>query len=176
MKRTSFILVAILLLLSGCTKVESTRTSGVDTIDNTTYKLTTYFVYGFSFSKAKLLSTESLPAPDITVYVSNDNQQYRLTLQANNLKPSFYKVGDFADEAAAKSAFNDLKTVSVSQWVEMADPLNINQVWLYRSGTENYAKIRIVSTVNETRSGIPYGECTFQWLYQPDGSLTFPGK
>jgi hypothetical protein len=133
-------------------------------------------VYGFSFSKAQLVSTNTNPGPDVTVYVNIDNQPPKLTLQANNMKPSFYKVGDFADEDAAKSTFNNLKTVSVSQWEDMADPLNVNQVWIYRSGNENYAKIRIISTVNETRQLVNYGECTFQWVYQPDGSLTFPGK
>ena len=58
----------------------------------------------------------------------------------------------------------------------MADPINANQVWVYRTGTETYAKIRIISTVNEIRDDMPYGECTFEWVYQPDGSLTFPGK
>jgi len=173
MKRTAIILV-LLGILSGCTKKEPVRTSGTDTIDNTTFQSTTYFVYGFSFSTAKLVSTESDPGPDITVYVNKDSDPYRLTLQADNLKPSFYKVGDFADEAAAKAAFENLKTGTVSQWEDMADPLNPYQVWIYRSGRDKYTKIRIISTVNEIRQTIPYGECTFQWVHQPDGSLTFP--
>ena len=176
MKRLLFIITISLSVLPGCTKVEKTRTKGIDTIDNITYKTLTYFVYGFSFSTAKLVSTNTNPGPDITVYVNSDNLPNRLMLQANNLKPSFYKAGDFADEEAAKSAFDNLKTASVEQWTDMADPLNVNQVWIYRSGTDNYAKIRIISTVNETRQGMAYGECSFEWVYQPDGSTTFPGK
>ena len=99
-----------------------------------------------------------------------------LTFQHFNLKPSYYKVGDFPDEASARSAFDNLNTFDVSQWLDMADPVLPNQVWIYRSGTEHYAKIRIISTINETRQTVAYGECTFQWVYQPDGSLTFPGK
>lgn len=175
MKRTFHILLAIFIALSACTKVEKTRTSGTETIDNTVH-LPTYFVYGFSFSKAKLISNLANPGADISVNVNKDNLPYRLILQANNYKPSFYKVGDYADEAAAKAAFDNLKTVSVSQWTDMADPINANQVWIYRSGSDTYTKIRIVSTVNEKRGLIDYGECTFQWVYQPDGSLTFPGK
>jgi hypothetical protein len=90
--------------------------------------------------------------------------------------PSFYKVGDFADVTTAQSVFDNLKTVSVSQWQDMADPILPNQVWIYRSGTAHYTKIRIVSTINETRQTVAYGECTFQWVYQPDGTSTFPGK
>jgi hypothetical protein len=176
MKKQIFILLAILSVLTGCTKKAATRTSGIDTIDNITYFSTTYYNYGFTFSKAKLVSTTTNPGPDITIYVNIDNVTPRLTLQSNNLKPSFYKVGDFADAATAQSAFDNLKTVAVPQWQEMADPLNDNQVWIYRSGTDNYTKIRIASTINEPRQLIAYGECSFQWVYQPDGSLTFPGK
>jgi hypothetical protein len=176
MKRIVLISLLIVLVLPGCTKKEPTRTSGIDTIDNINYFSTTYYQYGFSFSSAKLLSTNLNPGPDITIYLNLDNVTPRLTLQHNNLKPSFYKEGDFPDEATAKSAFDNLKTVSVTQWLDMADPISANQVWIFRSGTGNYTKFRIVSTVNETRQGIPYGECTFQWIYQPDGTLTFPGK
>ncbi len=163
-------------MLAGCTKKEATRTSGIDTIDNITYFSNTYYNYGFSFAGANLVPTTQNPGPDITIYVNVDNQVARLTLQADNLKPSFYKVGDFTDESAAQSAFDSLKTVSVTQWQDMADSINDNQVWIYRSGSDDYAKIRIISTVNETRQSVPYGECTFQWVYQPNGSSTFPGK
>jgi hypothetical protein len=176
MKKMVLIVLASLLIFTDCTKKEPTRTSGIDTIDNITYFSTTYYNYGFSFSGAKLVATSTSPGPDITIYVNIDNITPRLTLQSNNLKPSFFKVGDFADETTAKSAFDNLKIVSVEQWQDMADPLNANQVWIYKSGNDTYTKIRIVSTVNETRQGVAYGECTFQWVYQPDDSLTFPGK
>ena len=173
MKRTIFIL-PVFLLLFACTKDEPARTSGTDTIDNIIYYSTQYFSYGFSFSEGKQVSQILIPTSDITLVVNKDNATPRLTFQSNNFKPSFFKVGDYPDEASAKAAFDNLKTVSVTVWTDMADPVNTNQVWIYRSGTDTYTKIRIVSTVNEKREGIDYGECTFQWVYQPDGSLTFP--
>jgi hypothetical protein len=176
MKRVVLILLSLIIISVGCTKKEPTRTSGIDTIDNITYFNTTYFNYGFSFSGAKLVSTNLNPGPDITIFVNPGNSTPTLTLQTNNLKPSFFKVGDFPDEATAKTAFDNLKTVSVTQWVDMADPIVANQVWIYRSGTDIYTKFRIVSTVNETRQSIPYGECTFQWVTQANGSSTFPAK
>ena len=176
MKRIVFILLAIFSILTGCTKKEPARTSGTDTIDNITYFSTTYYAYGFLFSGGKLVSTNLNPGPDITILVNVDNLTPKLILQTNNLKASFYKVGDFPDESKAISAFDNLKTVSVTQWKDIADPINANQVWIYRSGTDKYTKFRIVSTVNEIRQTISYGECKFQWVFQPDGSLTFPGK
>lgn len=176
MKRQAFILLAVISIFSGCTKKESTRTSGIDTIDNTTLYSTTYYQYGFYFPGAKLLATTSNPGPDITLFVNDETGTPRLTLQSDNLNPSFFKVGDYADAATAQTAFDNLKTVSVTTWADMADPINANQVWIYKSGTENYTKFRIVSIVNETRQSVAYGECTFQWVYQPNGSSTFPGK
>jgi hypothetical protein len=176
MKRILYIPLAMFFAISACTKTEPTRTSGIDKIDNTTYQSSTYYVYGFSFSQAKLVSTIETPWPDITVDVIKDNLPYRLSFQTRNQNPSFYKVGDFPDEAAAIAAFDNLKTVSVTQWSDMADPIKDNQVWIYRSQNEQYTKIRIVSTVNEMRGLIAYGECTFEWVYQPDGSTTFPAK
>ncbi|HUX96861.1 MAG TPA: hypothetical protein VMV47_14095 [Bacteroidales bacterium] len=173
MKRLSLILL-VFIALASCEKEVRVRTTGTDTIDNTTYTGSTYFVYGFSFSTGKLVSTENNPGPDITIYVNKVNTPYTLTLQANNLEPSFYKVGDYADEEAAKTAFDNLKSVSSAQWTDMADPIAPNQVWIYRSGDEKYTKLRIISTINEIRQLIAYGECAFQWVHQPDGSLTFP--
>jgi hypothetical protein len=176
MIRRIFTILLFFSVLCGCTRKEPTPTSGIQTIDNITHKTSTYFNYGFSFFKAELVSNLNKQECDIVLYVNNDNPVNRLTFQANNLKPSFYKVGVFADEDAAKLVFNNLKTFSAGVWEDMADPIEPNQVWLYRSGTECYTKIRIISIVNETRLGAVYGECTFQWVYQPDGSSTFPGK
>jgi hypothetical protein len=177
MKKMVFLFLTIFSILIGCTKKEPTRTSGIDTIDNTTHFSTTYFQYGFSFSGANLVATYPGPGPDITLVVNfNDMGTPRLTLQSENMLPSFFKAGEFADETAAKSAFENLKTVSVAQWLDIADPVLPNQVWIYKSGTEHYAKIRIISTINETRQTVPYGEISFQWVYQTDGSSTFPVK
>jgi hypothetical protein len=177
MKRSIFIiLLAIAIASAGCTKTENTPTSGMATIDNTVYISTTYYSIGFSFSEAKLISNLENPGPDITVYVNKDIVPYRLIFQADNLLPSFYKFGEFADEATAITAFKNLTTFTVSEWSDMADPIAPNQVWIYRSGKDCYSKIRIISTVNEMRQNIAYGECKFQWVHQPDGSTTFPAE
>jgi len=172
----------IIILLSSaflfsCKKDNSPAGSGSVTIDNKTYQSTTYYLYGFSFSQAKKISTLEDPGPDITVYVNADNPPDTwLYFQANNLNPSFAEIGDYPDAEAASAAFDNLKTVGNYSWSDLAQPIVPNQVWVYRSGVQTYAKIRIISTVNETRDNLPYGECTFEWVYQPDGSTTFPSK
>jgi hypothetical protein len=178
MKRLSYIIVFLLLVLHGCKKDE-TPVSGINTIDNTLNGSGPYYAYGFSFSSAELISTLNNPGPDIVLYMNVDNpSQPRLTFQSNTLLPSFSKVGDYPDEASAITAFNNLTTVNATTWTDMADPVNPNQVWIFRSDSETYTKIRVKSTINEVRPSqtYRYGECTFEWVHQPDGSTTFPLK
>jgi hypothetical protein len=166
--------VLLLFLLVSCKKNDIPETSGIATIDNTRSLGQTYYVYGFLFSEAKKVSTLQNPPPDITI----DSDGTSLLLQADNLNNSFYKAGEYSDAPSAENAFDNLKsaTIQQSQWEGLASPLKVNQVWIYRSGTSHYAKFRIISLIAEIRSGKPYAECTFEWEYQPDGTLTFPGK
>jgi len=168
------ILISILFLLVSCKKNDIPETSGIATIDNTRTLGQTYYVYGFLFSEAKKVSTLENPPPDITI----DSDGTNLLLQADNLNYSFYKAGEYNDAASAEVAFDNLKsaTIQQSEWEGLASPLKVNQVWIYRSGTNHYAKFRIISVIAEIRSGNPYAECTFEWEYQPDGTLTFSGK
>lgn len=163
--------------LTSCRKNDIPPNSGIVTINNNREyddKRQTWYVFGFLFSKANLVSNLESPSPDITI--DNDGTLSNLILQANSYQDSFYKIGEYADAALAEKAFKNLTSPSVPQWVVWADSIKSNQVWVYRTGSENYAKIRIISTKNEIRNNLPYGESTFEWLYQPDGSLTFPGK
>jgi len=173
--KTNVILITVLaVLVSSCTKVEKTPTSGITTIENTIYRPTNPYVFGFSFSTAELVANNATPGPDILLFVNTDITPSRLTLQADNLKPSFCKIGDYTSEAEAIAAFDNLHEAVITRWEDMADPISPNQIWIYRTGSDTYAKIRIISTVNEIRQTVPYGECKFQWVYQPDGSTVFP--
>jgi len=166
-----------MVFLLSCKKDDFPTASGTIKINNHgdyNKEIQTYFVYGFLFSKAKLVSTLDTPPPDITI--DNDGTLSNLILQANNYKNSFYKVGEFTDAISAEQAFKNLTSLTVPQWVVWADSIEPNQIWLYRSGTDHYTKIRIVNTVSKDSIPKGYAECTFQWVYQPDGSLTFPGK
>jgi len=167
-------IILLLLFLVSCNKDGTPDTSGTVTIDNTRTLSTTYYVYGFLFSEAKKVTTLENPPPDITVDTDGNNELF----QANNLKNSFYLAGEYNDASAAKTAFDNLVSATVQEidWEGLAFPVLENQVWIYRSGTEHYAKLRIISVVLDVRSGQDYAECTFEWVYQPDGTLTFPGK
>jgi hypothetical protein len=175
MRRIIFYILPLLLILGvSCSKSETPDTSGIVTINNTRTLGQTYYVYGFLFSEASIVSTLDNPPPDITV----DSDGTNLLLMADNLKDSFFKWGEYNDETTASDAFDNLTsaTIQSSDWEGLAYPIKENQVWIYRSGTEHYAKIRIISLISEVRNEKDYAECTFEWEYQPDGSLTFPVK
>ena len=153
--------------------------SGTITINNEAAD-ENYNVYGFyvpTGEKLKNLSTkENLITiqPDFAV----DYTVRKLFFSDNNLNNSFSRFGQYSDASVATNAFNNLTSFSVSQWLELGDSIKANQIWLYKTGEEKYAKIRIIGTFTEKRSGMPfpYAECTFEWVYQPDGTQTFPGK
>ena len=175
MRKTISIAFILFLLLPSCDKKDDPDVSGTVTINNELTldpKLQTYIGYGFLFSKAKLVSNIDTPPPDIILYRDGTI----ISLEANNLKSSFFKYGEYADLSSAKNAFDNLTSANITQWNDSATPVKSNQVWVYRSGTEHYAKIRIISTLLGTRGTFEFAECTFEWIYQPDGSLTFPGK
>jgi hypothetical protein len=177
MKRNLLILSLVLLFLPSCRKTVDNQNSGTATINNESHldqTLQTYIYYGFLFSAGKLVSIVDIPPPDI--FLINDGTQTNLMLQANNLKNSFHVVGQYSDASSARQVFDTLTSPVVLQWDAMADYLKPNEVLLYRSGSEHYAKMRIISTNSDFSNSKKYSECTFDWVFQPDGSLTFPGK
>jgi hypothetical protein len=174
MRKTALILIIILSLLPSCRKDDVAKTSGTATINNKLVfdnTLQTYIGYGFLFSKAKLVSNQNYPKPDITIF--SDGSSLSFQTEINN---SFCKIGDFADAATASAVFDNLTSPTVSTWAGMATLVNSNQIWIYKSGDDHYAKIRVISIISEVRDTRDYAECIFEWVYQPDGTLTFPGK
>lgn len=174
------VLILKLLLAGSCKKDETPDTRGTVTIDNTTtLGSTTYYVYGFLFSEAKKVTTRETPRPDVTV----DSDGTNILFMTENERNSFYLAGEYNDAASAQTAFGNLTSPSISedQWDGLALPVRANQVWVYRagsrtSGNDHYAKMRIISTRTEPGDQKPFAECTFEWQYQSDGTLTFPGK
>ncbi len=175
MKIKASILLLLICIIPSCKKDKVIPTAGTITLSS---KLTfdqnrqTPVGYGFTFSKAELVSNLANPGPDVFVYLNGSV----LTFQTGNRFDSFYKFGEYNDETTASSEFSKLTAPSVPQWTGMASPLQANQIWLYKSGNEYYSKIRIISISFGVADGIDYGECTLEWRYQPDGSLTFPAR
>ena len=173
-----YIWIFSFLVLSSCKKDETPATSGTATIDNTTTLGQTYYVYGFLFSEAKKVATLNDPVDVLTISpeVNINNDIVRITFNVNTFKECFFLFGEYSDASSSLVAFNNLTSFSNPQWIDPPVEVKLNQIWLFRTSQNKYAKIRVVGIVKEKRNNIPYAECTFEWEYQPDGTLTFPGK
>jgi hypothetical protein len=179
MKRVSIIILFFLITIPGCRKNDNPKLSGTDTIDNKLYGTGQYYAIGFSFSSDKKISTLNQPHDVITINASSsldDSKVESIYFDAQNLDNSFCLFGRYTDAPAAKAVFDNLTSIGNVIWKASGDSVKANQVWIFKTDASNYAKFRIISTVEEIRQKIPYAECTFEWVYQPDGSSTFPGK
>ena len=178
MKRLLIFLLPLLLFTTGCddtTKPGDVKTSGTVTIDNNLYGTNVYYALGFSFAKAEKISSLSNPKPDVILELE-EGPPYVFMLSTSAGINGFHLAGEFASESLAIQFFDNLHAIEVSDWDIWANPVKPNQVWVYRSADEHYAKIRIISTSSQDLDPRDYGECTFEWVYQPDGTLTFPAE
>jgi hypothetical protein len=146
-------------------------TSGTATINNILSfdeATQSYNLFGFSFVEAKLVSIL-----ESTDYMTVGCADSIVNLQTDSYTNSFYLFGDFDDAVTAETVFNSLNSVSVASWSEWANPVRENQIWIFRTSEKNYVKFWIKSILIEPTDSV---ECTFDWVYQPDGTLTFPGR
>ncbi len=171
--------LAVILLFSGCGG-EDQRTSGTITLTNELYDAGSYYyAMGFSFDEAKEVPT--LPdayRADIKLIAGavQDGGPVVAFLSANTLNPPFALTGTYASESAARSAFTALTSVGSHTWTDLAAPLEANQVWVMKTRDATYAKLRIISVTLNSAAVPPTATCTLEWVWQPDGSVTFPGK
>jgi hypothetical protein len=167
--------LAIMLVLSGCDGKEG-ATSGTVTLDNELYGSGPYYALGFSFERGKAVSTLSTPEPDITIQAGALTQGGPVEpfMSANTFEPAFAMAAEYSSESAARDAFNNLKSVGSVSYIEIGAPLKANQVWVIRTEGKKYAKIRTLEVIIDTQASPPLASCRFEWVYQPDGSATFP--
>jgi hypothetical protein len=176
MKRSFLFVAALVALLSSCSKSDN-PTSGTVYIDNKLYGSGPYYSLGFTFSGAKKVSTLANPGPDITVEAGSVTTGGNVVafLSSNSFSPSFYLAGQYPTAELAGAAFKSLTSVgSGLSWSSFGTPLYKNQVWIFKTEDEKYAKLLIVSDSLNTSVNPPFASCSFKWSYQPDGSTTFP--
>ena len=175
------ILVPGILLLPGCNKKDKTRTSGEDTLNSErVLEGSTYTIPGFLFSNGSVIlynPQTSSNTPDIFVLPIADAQG-NVTgayLDSPNILESFALVGTYGSAAEASEAFNNYTTVNVNTFSALANPILVNQVWVFKTRNDRFAKILILDIETYKVGQEPNAEVRFRWVYQPDGTNTFPG-
>lgn len=176
MKRYILYIAALFVLLCSCSKSDN-LTSGAAYIDNKLYGSGPYYSLGFTFDGGKKVSTLANPGPDITIEAGSVAKSTTVVafLSSNNFNPSFYLAGQYPTAELADAAFKSLTSVGTGlTWTDLGTPLNKNQVWIFKTEDEKYAKLLIVSDSLNTDLDPDFASCTFKWVFQPDGSTTFP--
>ena len=131
-----------------------------------------------SFKTGRVISTLSNPEPDLTVEAGllPGNAGIEAFLSGNTLEPPFSLYGTYGTESEAKTAFKALVSFGSVTYKDFGNPLAPNQIWIMRTRDERYAKIRIISVSLDTGQEPDFASCKFEWIYQADGSKTFPAE
>lgn len=170
-------LLFTMLFLAGCggddQKTSGTITLSSELFDGGSY----YYAMGLSFDEAKEVPTQPdqyradivLGAGPVTT-----GGPVVAYLSANTLNPPFALAGTYGTSAEAVTAFKALKTVGSYTWVDLAAPLEANQVWVVKTRDADYAKLRIISITLDNSGEDPVATCMLEWVWQPGGSATFP--
>jgi len=169
--------VAVMLILTACDGKE-TPVSGTITLTSELYDAGDhYYVLGLSLDDAKAVPYfQGEDKADLWVLAGtvNDGGQVVAYIAANTLDPPFALAGTYNSAAEAKTAFDVLKNVNSMFYLDLAVPLEANQVWVFKSRDYKYAKFRIITVDLDTSGDTPFASCKLEWVYQPDGSATFP--
>ena len=177
--RKLFFIVMIAVMASACSKdKDAVPVSGTVTLSSKSIESGgTFYIQGYTFSTASFTRTTSTPKPDITLLHETDlaGDYVRSYFAAFTFLPSFRLYGEYGTAIEAEAAFDALTTVSGgAAWLETGDGLAINQIWIVRTAEEKYAKIRIISLEVLSAVSPVNSECKFEWVFQPDGTTTFP--
>ena len=176
------ILFLLVIFINGCdNSVEPTppKTSGENTINSKVVNLKTN---GFSFSQGGLIeypnSQNINPDMLLLVQITAENEIVGVFLAPPNNQPSFRLLAQLNNADSANNYFLELSDVPDTIYNLLAIPIKENQIWSVKTQDAKYAKILIMHTEAYLDSSIqnsptPYGEATFKWKYQPDGSRKF---
>ncbi|MDX9772192.1 MAG: hypothetical protein RBT02_02090 [Bacteroidales bacterium] len=169
--------LAVMLLFTGCDGKDQ-QNSGTITLTNELYDADPYYyALGLSFDEAKAVPT--LPdqyRADIWLMAGSVTTGGPVVayLTINTLNPSFALTGTYGSAGEAITAFDGMKSIGAVSYIDLAAPLEPNQVWVIRTRDFKYAKIRIIEVVLDTAANPDFASCKLEWVWQPDGSATFP--
>ncbi len=179
-KLNTLLLLIFILVFTGCQKNKKVKTSGEETLNSErVLDGTTYSIQGFSFSTGSVIlynPQQSTNPPDIFVLPISDAQG-NVTgayLDSPNILNSFSLIGTYGTASEALTAFNNYKTVNVSNYDPLAQPILINQVWVFKTNSDKFTKLLILDIKTYKIDIEPNAEVRFKWVYQPDGGNTFP--
>ena len=155
-------------------------TSGRVTIDS---RYSNNQVSGFSFDHAGIVRFPNSQGtlPDLIVLVQIDNPGGIVGVfssRPDSLVPAFRLLRQFAALGSAESYFESLAEIPDTTFTDLALLMSVGQIWAVKTRRATFAKILIRHTLAYSDSSgpgapTPYGEATFDWAYQPNGTSRF---
>ena len=178
MKKIIYIIIFAAIIQSSCDKNNNDKTSGENSL-NSELILSgqTYSIQGFSFESGSVIlynPASSTSIPDIFVLPDSQNNELSAYLDTENPFESFALAGTFQTSGDALDFFNNYKKVEINSYIPFAKPVLENQVWIFKTRNNKYAKLLILKVNTSVKNLEPFAEITFKWAYQPDGSTIFP--
>lgn len=171
--------IVILFTLFSCSKEDSKpSTSGEILLSSQIIgDQTSYHSEGFSFETAKKVkySLTSSSVPDILIerFINIQGEVIGGNLTSPKNEAAFYKAGEFSSLTEAETYFNQLLSFTASTFTPTMQNIQPNQVYIFQSRSNKYAKI-LIKSVNIIE-GVPSknSQVTIQWAYQPNGEKAF---
>ena len=183
--KTKTILIALAVLVGGGCKDDGTApvptpTSGRATIDS---RYVNSQASGFSFDQAAVVRFPNPQGtlPDVCVFVQINNPGGIVGVfftRPDSLVPTFRLLRQFATVDSAESYFQGLAEIPDTTFLDLAIPTSEGQVWAVKTRQTTFAKVLVRHTLAYADSSgpgapTPYGEATFDWAYQPNGTRRF---
>lgn len=184
MKTTTILVILVIVAGVGC-KDDGTgpgppSNAGRVTIDS---RYVNSQASGFSFDQATAVrfpnSQGTLPDVCVLVHITNPGGIVGVFFtRPDSVVPTFRLLRHFATVDSAESYFQGLAEIPDTTYLALAIPASEGQVWAVKTRRATFAKILVRHTLAYADSSgpgapTPYGEATFDWAYQPNGTRRF---
>ena len=93
-------------------------------------------------------------------------------------RPTFRLLRQYNVLDSAVVFYQSLSQLPDTTYTDLAIPTRANQVWAVTTRENKFAKILIRNTIayadsSTTNAPTPFGEATFDWTFQPNGTRQF---
>ena len=174
-------LSALLLAGTACEKWFGPDKKGEITLSSETFG-DSYYLFGYSYDKGDFYKYpfQGEVEPDII----NEGERQLVggevvvlpSLNTPGRVNGFALVGEFSNLEDARTFFDDYKKVDGDlAFVIVTQVVELYQVWVQKTGDGKYVKLLVKDVENlENENGVPYNKVVLKFVYQSDGSASFP--
>jgi len=172
------LLALILMSCDNSTEPQIPKTSGEVTVPSVDQNQNGV---GFSFSQAAIITypntSDKIPDLFVQVHTEESGEVKGVFFTADTLVPTFALIANPSTSDSAQAQFDTLNTIPDSlKYSSLALPIQRNQIWVVHTRRNTYALLLVLATtayIDSTNNNTPYGEATFAWEYQPNGTRQF---